>query len=735
MKKITLLSLFSILFTVFLNGQISGTKIETAKTKTTIQLDNNLSQQLLQDAPKTPSGHIRCFSDEMHQLHQQANPLMESVADFETWMEEKLKTYAQDNANNKASRKIPVVVHVLYGNSTQNISMTQIQSQITALNQDFSASNTDISNVPSTFQSVIGNCDIEFCLAQIDPNNQPTNGVNRVNVGTTSLTTNQIDGTWKPQTIWDPTKYFNIWVANIQGGVLGYAQFPSSSGLGGMPTNGGSANTDGVVILYNAFGTTGAVSSPYNKGRTATHEIGHWLGLRHIWGDGTCASDFCNDTPTQQTANYNCRTHPYNVGACSGNTTGEMFMNYMDYVPDACMYMFTAGQKARMDIVLQNSPRRGSLLTSNVCGVAPLNANFVASATTITAGQSITFTNTSTGPNPITSNSWNFDVTSQGGVSPSTSTAATPPSITYNNAGTYTVSLTVGDGTSNDTETKNAYITVLTAGSQVCDSTAATWDLGQHGGQTGAYTWGPDCNGSLPSGYILGQNCYNDNGWADKIPYTGSGTFLTDVIYYFSTSGTGNVNLKVWGVNAGAPGSVLAQQTVQISQLGNGGTPTLWTLPTAASLNGNFFVGHDHTTLNNGDTVALMAAPTGTNTVWAKETGGWVDLATYSLDHSGAVIPVICNSATTGEKEILGDLDEILVFPNPSNGTLNIALTEKKETTIEIYNLVGELIYTSGNPLNTQFFTINIDNQPNGIYFINIKSDNNITTKKVLIAK
>ncbi|MBW6483702.1 MAG: T9SS type A sorting domain-containing protein [Vicingaceae bacterium] len=734
MKKITLLG-FSLLSVIILNGQISGNKIKTNETKANISLDDNLNQQLIQEAPKTPSGHIRCFSDEMQQLHQLANPQMESADDFEKWMEEKLKTYAQDNANNKASRIIPVVVHVLYGNTTQNISMAQIQSQITAMNKDFSATNTDISNVPSTFQSAIANCDIEFCLAQIDPNNQPTNGVNRVNVGTTSLTTNQIDGTWKPQTVWDPTKYFNIWVANIQGGILGYAQFPSSSGLTGMPTNGGSANTDGVVILYNAFGTTGAVSAPYNKGRTATHETGHWLGLRHIWGDASCGNDFCNDTPPQQTSNGNCRNHPYNLGVCNGNTTGEMFMNYMDYTPDACMFMFTANQKARMDIVLQNSPRRGSLLTSNVCGAAPLTANFTASSTTITAGQTVTFTNTSGGPNPITSNSWNFDVTSQGGVTPSTSTAATPPTITYNNAGTYTVSLLVGDGTSTDSEVKNGYITVLAAGSQVCDSTAATWDLGQHGATTGAGTWAPDCNGTAPSGYILGQNCYGDNGWADKIPYAGSGTFLTDVIYYFSTSGTGNVNLKVWGVNAGAPGNVLAQQSVQISQLGTGGTPTLWTLPTAASLNGNFFVGHDHTSLVNGDTVALMSAVTSTNTVWAKETGGWVDLATYNLVQSAAVIPVICNSTTTGEKEILGQIDKILVFPNPSNGTLNIALTEKKETTIEIYNLVGKLIYTSGNPLNTQLFTIDIENQPNGIYFVNIKNDKNIITKKVLIAK
>lgn len=727
MKKITLLSLLAFLMSVVVLGQINNTSIQLNQSKSGINLNESLMHQYIQDAEKTPSGHIRCFSDEMHELHQQANPQMESVDDFETWMEEKLKTYAQDNANNKASRVIPVVVHVLYGNTTQNISLTQIQSQINVLNKDFSATNTDISNVPSVFQSAIANCDIEFCLAQVDPNNQPTNGINRVNVGTTSLTTSQIDGTWKPQTQWDPTKYFNIWVANISGGILGYAQFPSSSGLGGMPSNGGAANTDGVVILYNAFGTTGAVSSPYNKGRTATHEIGHWLGLRHIWGDATCGNDFCNDTPPQQTSNYSCPTHPYKVGTCSGNTAGEMFMNYMDYVNDACMYMFTANQKARMDVVLQNSPRRGSLLTSNACGTAPLNANFTANNTTITAGQTVTFTDNSTGPNPITSWSWNFDVTSQGGVAPSTALTQGPHTVTYNNAGTYTVSLTVGDGSSNDTETKNAYITVLQQGTQTCDSTAANWDFAQHASQTGAYSW------SNNGGYVMGQNSYGDNGWADKVPYSGSGTFLTDVLMYFRPIGSGNVNLKVWGVNAGAPGNVLAQQTVQISQLGSGGTPTLWTLSSPVSLNGNFFVGHDHTTLVSGDSVAMLTAPTSTPSVWAKETTGWIALSSYNFNHSGAIIPVICNTVT-GEKELLKELNEILVFPNPTNGTINVALTAKENSSVDVYNLVGELIYSSGIK-NTQLFTIDINDQPNGVYFVTIKSGNTVSTKKVLLSK
>ena len=671
----------------------------------------------------------------------------EELDAFQEWLEPQVQAYLQNqqqSGNPEVVYTIPTIVHIIH-NSTEgigsgrNLSNARIQSQINILNNDFRKTNSDIGSVPSMFTGIAADSEINFCLIQTYPTGHPNAGqalpepgVDRVSaptIGLANTTTGysmtQMENTAKPATSWNPNQVFNIWVVQLQGGLLGYAQFPNS----------GAANTDGVVTGYQYFGNNPS-ANPFHLGRTTTHEVGHWLGLRHIWGDATCGNDFVADTPTQHSPSSGCPTHPRPSPSPCVNT-GDNFQNYMDYTNDACMFMFTNGQKAVMQNVMATANRRSTLnaASATLCAAAPLTANFTASATTITAGQTVTFTNTSGGPNPITSNSWNFDVTSQGGVSPSTSSVASPGAVTYNNAGTYSVSLLVGDGTSTDSEVKNGYITVLAAGSQVCDSTAATWDLGQHGATTGAGTWAPDCNGTAPSGYILGQNCYGDNGWADKIPYAGSGTFLTDVIYYFSTSGTGNVNLKVWGVNAGAPGSILAQQSIQISQLGTGGAPTLWTLPTAASLSGNFFVGHDHTTLVSGDTVALMSAVTSTNTVWAKETTGWLDLSAYNLVQSGAVIPVICNSATTGEKEILGTIDEILVFPNPSNGTLNIALTEKKEATIEIYNIVGKLVYTSGNPLNTQLFTINIENQPSGIYFVNIKTGNTITTKKLMLNK
>jgi len=234
--------------------------------------------------------------------------------------------------------EIPVVVNVLYKTTAQNISLTQIQSQITALNNDFQALNSDYNNTPTFFQPVrSGNFGIQFVLET----------VNRKSTNKTSWSTNNAmkiasQGGINPTS---PTTKLNIWVCNMGGGILGYAQFP-----------GGSSATDGVVIDNNAFGTVGTVTSPYNKGRTATHEVGHWLNLRHIWGDATCGSDLVSDTPQHNTANYSCPTYPH-YSTCTG-TPIEMTMNYMDYTNDACMYMFTQGQKTRaMAVFAVGGPR------------------------------------------------------------------------------------------------------------------------------------------------------------------------------------------------------------------------------------------------------------------------------------------------------------------------------------------------------------------------------------------
>ena len=251
---------------------------------------------------------------------------------------------------------IPVVVHVLYNTTAQNISDAQILSQITILNNDFRRLNTDKINTPSTFSSVAADCEFNFCLATVSPTGASTSGITRTY---TSLSSWTADDKMKSSSTggvnpWPTDKYLNIWVCNLGGGLLGYAQFP-----------GGSTATDGVVIGHQYFGNTGTATAPFNKGRTATHEVGHWLNLRHIWGDAICATDYVSDTPTHYDANYGCPSHP------KSNTCGasaEMFMNYMDYTDDACMNMFTSGQKTRMQSLFATGGARAALLTSNGCG-------------------------------------------------------------------------------------------------------------------------------------------------------------------------------------------------------------------------------------------------------------------------------------------------------------------------------------------------------------------------------
>ncbi len=235
--------------------------------------------------------------------------------------------------------EIPVVVNVVYNTIAQNISQTQIQSQIDVLNADYAATNSDYALTPSTFQAVrSGNTNIRFVLDAVVRKSTKTKSFSTNNAMKTS--TSGIAPT-------SPSTKLNIWSCNLSNSVLGYAQFP-----------GGSLSTDGVVIDDNAFGTTGTAVAPFNKGRTGTHEVGHWLNLRHIWGDATCGNDQVGDTPLHNTANYGCPASGHR-STCTG-TPLEMTMNYMDYTDDACMYMFTAGQKARMLAVFAAGGPRNS---------------------------------------------------------------------------------------------------------------------------------------------------------------------------------------------------------------------------------------------------------------------------------------------------------------------------------------------------------------------------------------
>ena len=300
---------------------------------------------------------------------------------FETYVQKWINELSISKKTQNINYTIPVVVHVIHNGEAVgtglNISNAQIVSQITVLNEDFSGSNADSSSIPTIFKPNFAHCGINFCLAVLDTsgNIMPEQGVDRIDRSIGGWIANPysvgyISDTIKPKTIWNPNKYLNIWCVDIGGGILGYATFPDSATTGLSGLNYNSNDYDGVAFGPSCFGTIGNLSPNYNKGRTATHEIGHWLGLRHIWGDGACLTDYCNDTPPAQQANYGCMLHPHNIGICSGNTDGEMFMDYMDYSNDTCLNMFTEDQKTRMIAILNGSPMRMNLVASNKCDIS-----------------------------------------------------------------------------------------------------------------------------------------------------------------------------------------------------------------------------------------------------------------------------------------------------------------------------------------------------------------------------
>ena len=243
---------------------------------------------------------------------------------------------------------VAVVVHVVADADERDVSDEQVASQLAVLNQDFRARNPDVAGVPEPWRPLVGDARVQFHLAATGPDGSPTTGIVRRRTSVAEFVADDsvkaaASGGSDP---WPADRYLNLWVCPLAGGLLGYAQFP-----------GGPPETDGVVVDYRAFGTTGTASAPFDLGRTATHEVGHWLNLRHIWGDdgaGCSGTDLVDDTPNQGGANTGRPTFP--SVSCDNGPHGDMFVNFMDYTDDAAMFMFTAGQVERMRAAL-DGPR------------------------------------------------------------------------------------------------------------------------------------------------------------------------------------------------------------------------------------------------------------------------------------------------------------------------------------------------------------------------------------------
>ena len=398
MKNSTLSALLFILFVSF------SLKAQNNQNKKAINGQNfQLTDQTKESINQT--GFARCLTDENEKALQQQYRNRADRTDFENWLAPKIAEIKANRASQRSESQqviynIPVVIHVVHTGEAvgtgPNITDAQALSQIQVLNEDYRRLAGTPGGANTTGLAV--DVEINFCIAQVDPNGAPTTGIVRHNITPYSNSQTPADPTdWetrpnvesmKSVTQWDPTKYLNMWTINPGGnplndlfnpglgGLLGYAQFPDNTpNLQGLNATGGAASTDGVVAGYYVMGTiaeddgTFMLDGTYNLGRTMTHEVGHWLGLRHIWGDGDCsADDFCADTPNAAAPNYTCNL--FN-NSCTDNPDFDQVQNYMDYTNDACMDTFTQDQKDRIQAIMANAPRRVELNSSTACSISP----------------------------------------------------------------------------------------------------------------------------------------------------------------------------------------------------------------------------------------------------------------------------------------------------------------------------------------------------------------------------
>jgi hypothetical protein len=639
---------------------------------------------------------------------------------------------------------IPVVVHVLYNNATQNISDAQILSQMTILNNDFRKLNADASLIPAAFSSITADIQIEFCLAQRTPAGLATNGIVRKSTTVTSFSSN--DNVKRSANggddAWDATKYLNLWVCNLGGGLLGYAQFP-----------GGAASTDGVVINHTAFGNTGTATAPYGLGRTATHEVGHWLNLRHIWGDASCGSDLVSDTPTQQTSNYGCPTYPRVT--CSNGPAGDMFMNYMDYTNDACMYAFTNGQKARMMALFSSGGSRVGLTTSLGCqppSSVSCGTPASQSASAITNTQATLNWSSVTSAN---SYSVNYKVSSSSAWISTTTTNTSIVLSSLSAATSYDFQVAaVCSGITGAYTSASSFTT--TGGST---STSNTVTLGTSTTTTGTAPYGT---------YYMDQ----------RVQYIITASELASAGY---TSANSFIKSLAFNV-ANASGQIMNNMSIKIgyttrSSFANTGSfINATSVQTVFSGNYTAIVGvNTHTFLNrfayNGTGNLLIdicwnnSSYTVDNTVYSNTTSSYRTLysrqdnasgnicatATGTRSYSRANMQLVFTNTSTGrlmeeEQSIsINESPSFELYPNPTSSQINLNYAvnnDNSQVKIEIYNMYGKLIgsYNQGI-LNagTYLFTTDIketggfESLSNGIYICNLNIDGSLISKKFIL--
>lgn len=588
----------------------------------------------------------------------------------------------QEGTANKTSAviTIPVVVHVVYRTAAENISDAQIQSQIAILNQDFRKLNADVALVPSAFAGLASDCEIEFCLAQRDPNGNATNGIVRKQTTATSFsyTSNAIKySSSGGDNAWNSAQYLNIWVGTLSGGVLGYAQFP-----------GGAAATDGVVILNTAFGNTGTATAPFNKGRTATHEVGHWLNLYHIWGDDGSActgSDQCADTPNQGAENYGTPPFP-RTDACSPASPGVMFMNYMDYVDDAAMFMFTAGQKSRMVAALNTS--RTGILTSQGCvppstGSCGTPASLNATAIT-TSGATLGWGTVS----GATSYNVQYKATSASTWT-STTSATTSKAITGLSAAT-SYQFQVQAVCSTSTGAYSTAATFTTSAASCTDS----YESNNSRNNAKTIAMNADISAKIASG--------TDKDWFKFTTVSGA-TNLKVVLDQLPA----DYDLKLYGPNGG---------TLATSQLSGTSAETI--TRNTSSTNSYFVQVYPYSSSAFNNTVCYRLRVNTSGTAFRQG---------------------VSEEFTEGNinPEKMAAIDGITLYPNPSSDQINLSFFMENESRVqlEVIDMLGKSVFNSSFSGVEGFnkTEISTSDLTNGIYFVRIIQNEMSIVQKFMV--
>lgn len=642
-----------------------------------------------------PNGQIRCNTMQMDALRRANDPTLPSLYEEQMQIQERVAQMKAAQAYEKSTGitpkltliTIPIIFHIFTdGAGSDNVSATIVQNQVTQLNLDYR-------NLAGSGFAVAADIEIEFCLAMKDEagNLLSEPGINRItSYGQGPFSDNQFENTMKAATIWNPNDYFNVWVANLSGGLLGYAQFPSSSGLPGMPTNGGSADTDGVVILNSSLGSVanpqGSAGAQYNKGRTLTHESGHWLGLLHIWGDGGCGvDDYCEDTPSSDGSNFNCP----NTVSCG---TTDMVENYMDYTDDACMDTYTQDQKDRMRAVLATSPRRASLAASTKCQVAAgddAGISVISSPNGSICGTTInpTVVLRNYGTTVLTSvailynldgaanATYNWSGSLAAGATTNVSLGAMSPS-----AGAHVLNVTTNlpNGSTdvnagNDSNSSN--FTIVSGGQLItltidtdCYGEETYWEL--HNAGTTLIASGGNTETVIPPGGQQNGTAQGDQGAYGEEVQIVENFCLAEGCYDF-------VLYDDWGDGMNAAGDP------------------------GCTVNGNWVITNAASAI-----LAQMSTPN----------FGASDADNFCL-----------SSASIGEIEN----NTLFIYPNPANTDVTIVSSSNEIATINIYDATGRLVQ-SITDVNSQEVDVDVTSYSTGVYNFEIKTSTTVLRKRII---